>query len=104
MPCGDYGGEVIKTVSGGNAQDFVSCAFINDVGPWVWPLFFAGAFIVGAFALTRSPVPPLILMLIMGPFIVATMPAAGANLLAIGGLFSVPAVMLLIYARTKNVR
>lgn len=104
MPCGDYGGELIKAVSGGNFQDAVTCAFINDLGPHVWPLMFAGAFIIGAFALTRSPVPPLVLMLIMGPFIVATLPGVAANLLAIGGLFSVPAVMLLIYTRVKHVR
>lgn len=104
MACGDYGGELIGAVTSANAQDFVTCSFISDLGVWLWPLFVIGALMAGAFAATRSIVPPVILMLILGPFVVATLPSAGANLLAIGGLFSIPAVLFLLFLRFKQAR
>lgn len=103
MPCTDYG-DVLHTVSQGAAQDFVTCAYINDVGGFVWPLFVVGALMAGTFAATRSPVPPVILMLLLGPFLVATLPGTGANLLGIAGLFVVPVVLFLMYLRFKQAR
>lgn len=104
MACGDYGADLLGTVSSGAAQDFVTCSYINDLGIWLWPAFVVGALMAGTFAATRSAVPPIILMLVLGPFIVATLPGAGANLLGIGGLFVIPAVLFLLFLRFKQAR
>lgn len=101
MGCGDYS-EVIDSVSQGAAQDFVTCAYINDLGVYVWPLIIIGALMAGAFAATRSPVPPIILMLLLGPLFVATLPGAGANLLALSGIFTIPSVLFLTFLRFKQ--
>lgn len=111
MACTDYasGDALIGSVSSANAQDFVTCAFIgtqagDGLGVWLWPTFVIGALMAGTFAATRSMVPPIILMLVLGPFVVATLPSAGANLLAIGGLMVVPSVLFLLFLRFKQAR
>lgn len=104
MACGDYGAGLLGAVSQAKPQDFVTCSYINTVGQWIWPLMVVGALMAGTFAATRSVVPPIILMLLLGPFMIATLPGAGANILVVGALFVIPAVLFLAFLRFKQAR
>lgn len=104
MPCGDYGAGMVGAVSQAKPQDFVTCPYINHLGQWIWPLMVVGALMAGSFAATRSVVPPIILMLLLGPFMILALPGAAANILVIGAIFVIPSVLFLLFVRFKNAR
>jgi|GEM_PF-5692423 len=104
MACGDYTNLAQEAVSAGAAQDFITCPFVNSLGEWVWPLMVVGALFAGTFAATRSFVPPIILMLLLGPFMIIALPSAGVNILIIGALFVVPSVLFLLFLKLRYAR
>lgn len=104
MACGDHGGDLATALAEGAFRDAITCAYIGDVGPLVWPMIVLGVPLLGIFIRTRSPIIPAVFVLLFAPIFVANQPAGAARIVMVLLLFGIPAVGLLLYYRIKSTR
>lgn len=102
MACGDHGGDLGQAAMEGAFRDAVTCAYINDVGVQVWPLIVVGAILAAVFIYTRSAIPVFLMMVVLGPLMVATLPAAASAAVNVLAMMAIPAVGYLVYSRVQT--
>lgn len=102
MACGDYGGDLGNALIQGQFRDAFTCAFINDVGGQVWPLMFVGGIMLSIGIYTRSPVMVFIVLIVLGPLTVATLPPAASAAVNVVAMVAIPAVGYLVYSRIRR--